>query len=74
MDLQNKFEEFEVIRESIIQLQVCTKIEPGNEEILSDLVSQKRPSGTSMGWQVDKNYKPVQCLNDNEKWHYILSC
>ena len=71
-----KDENCEIVRSSLLNIQVCSKL--SEEETLLWL-QQNSPAGTSGNWQMQNRdaldyLEPVQCANDSEKKHYIFIC
>lgn len=63
---------YEIAREGIFQMQICTN--NPNEGEISRFVFANFVSGTSAGWQLDRDYDPVVCGHDPTFKHYIFSC
>lgn len=65
----------------LAHMQVCALATATDEEILA-VCNRDNPSGTSLGWSrvyrnktgKDKEWAPVQCLNEDERLHFIVGC
>lgn len=64
----------------ICHMAVCAAKDATDEEIL-DVCNRENPSGTSAGWasvvRDDPEYpqaNPVQCADDSERLHIMVSC
>lgn len=72
-----KFEnyDYEIIRMSLLNLQVCSNCPPEKMDLLEVSVKSFSPSGTTGNWQIvkDGDLAPVPCSNGG-RWHYIFSC
>ncbi|EIW19956.1 MULTISPECIES: hypothetical protein [Pelosinus] len=65
---------YEVTRENLLNLQVCSNVPPGRKAELDALVNALEICGTSAGWRLDYNIEPVECAANIGHWHYIFSC
>jgi hypothetical protein len=63
---------FEVLRMSIFDLQVCSRLAVDEVE---EAVNKHFPPGTELGWRVDREGPrgPVECGNGGAT-HYMFSC
>ena len=64
---------FEILKMSLLQLQVCSKL-PKNE--IESQVNRISPSGTRHGWQLETKGKlaPIECEKKDGNKHYLFSC
>lgn len=69
---------FMVIRENLLQLQICCNLSPEEMRERKKEVEELLPfAGTKLGWQVElenKEFAPVACAEDEGHWHYICFC
>jgi DNA polymerase II large subunit len=71
-----KTDAYEVIRMSILQLQVCSPIPPEESDKVEKAVQKNFPSGTRGNWRLETEGKvsPVKCSEKENHWHYLFSC
>ena len=70
---------FQILREGLLQLQVCCNLSPEEmKERQKEFESLMPPSGTRIGWVLDwkeaGEFAPVKCGELDGFWHYILWC
>ena len=75
IDKPIKDENCEILRSSILNIQVCSKL--SEEETLAWLRINS-PAGTSANWglqrkDADDYLEPVQCAEDPNRTHYIFN-
>lgn len=68
--------QFEVVRQTLLQLQVCSPIPPERSKELEFNVQQHFPAGTTNNWRLDdqEHMKPVKCWSTDGNWHYMFIC
>ena len=71
-----KDEDCEILRSSLLNIQVCSSL---SEEETLEWLRRVSPAGTSANWgfqrKDDKDYlAPVQCVDDPKRTHYIFRC
>lgn len=68
--------EFEVAREHILALQICSNCPPSEMDKLEEAVRLHHESGTSAGWVLEKEGEraPVKCADHADRWHYLFLC
>lgn len=60
----------------ICHMQVCAVKDATHEEIL-EVCNRENFSGTSNGWNevcADNGREPIQCEDDENRIHYLVSC
>ena len=64
------------IRESFFNMQICTTIPPEEKHTINEELRKSGLSycGTSNGWMLDENIEPVECDEEEGRWHYICVC
>ena len=74
--LRRKDKMVEVINESLLHIQVCSDIQPGNKQKLIQAVNAQHLAGTSGGWFLSEEPErsPVKCAKKEGFWHYIMVC
>lgn len=67
-----------VLRQGLLQLQICCNLEPEEMRKRKKEVEELLPfAGTINGWRIeleDERYAPVKCADDEGYWHYIAFC
>ena len=67
--------EVEIIREHLVNAQICCNISPLAARIRRKAIEQELPStGIRSQWKIDFSIKPVRCAEKKGFWHYILVC
>lgn len=61
----------EILRSTIFNIQVCSKL---SEKETLEWLRKNSPAGTVNNWGLQNDISPVQCVNDPEKMHYIFNC
>lgn len=69
---------FMILRESLLQMQICCNLSPKEMKERKKEVEELLPyAGTMGGWEIeleDKAFAPVPCADDAGHWHYIAFC
>jgi len=67
---------YEVTREGILNIQVCSNCPVDAMDELEKAVQTNNPAGTSYNWQIENegDLKPVKCDDDPNRKHYVFSC
>jgi len=78
-EIMDKKIEFTILKENMLQLQVCCNLSPEEMKERQEEFEALMPfSGTRLGWRLDWNeaeeYAPVKCGELDGFWHYILWC
>ena len=64
-----------VLQENLISTQICCTAAPKEAKAReAEIIARTPPSGTSLGWQINWNTKPVKCADIKGRWHYVLLC
>lgn len=63
----------ELIMNGLVQCRVCSN---GTWDETLDWVRKENPAGTEMNWHKHSgdNFKPIQCSDDNTRFHYMFEC
>ena len=70
---------FKILRENLLQLQVCCNLSPEEMKERQEEFEALMPfSWTVHGWKLDwkeaGEFAPVKCAESDGFWHYILWC
>ena len=65
---------YEVMRETMFHLIVCSNYRPEEKHLLDLKVNQENTAGTSGGWQLKEATEPIQCESKEGFWHYVFAC
>lgn len=79
LGLEDEGHIYQISREKVLALQVCTTIYPDDKDSLKILemqVNQDYPCGTQLGWIIEHggDQGPVRCHDVPKRHHYILNC
>lgn len=66
---------FEVTREHVLSLQVCSNGPPEEMDKVEEAVRENHEAGTSAGWVLSREgeHAPVVCEKGG-RWHYLFLC
>ncbi|MBE6546326.1 MAG: hypothetical protein E7668_02650 [Ruminococcaceae bacterium] len=76
--MEDKNIRFMILRETLLQLQICCNLSPEEMKDRKKEVEKLLPfAGTRLGWQIElerEGFAPVPCADDKEYWHYVCFC